>query len=153
PNGNQSTREVVLHPGAVTVLAITEDDKVLLVRQYRNPCDTVLIEAPAGKLEKNEDPLEAAKRELEEETGYTANKWQHLSSFYTSPGFSNEILHAYVATELTKTAQNLDNDEFLDLIAVTADEVQEMLNKGEIVDSKTLTFVYWWLAQKALGKA
>lgn len=149
PNGNQSTREVVLHPGAVTVLAITDDQKILLVRQYRNACGAVLVETPAGKLEKGEDPLEAAKRELEEETGYTAHNWKHLSSYFTSPGFSNEMLHAYVATELQKTQQNLDTDEFLDVIEASADEVKEMLNKGEICDAKTLAFAYYWLGQLA----
>lgn len=149
PNGNQSTREVVLHPGAVTVLAITEDDKVLLVRQFRKPTERVLVETPAGKLEKGEDPLDAAKRELEEETGYTASEWKHLCSYYTSPGFANELLHAYVATGLTKTQQNLDSDEFLDVIEASAEQLREMLQNGEIYDAKTIAFAYWWFAERA----
>lgn len=154
PNGKEGTREVVLHPGAVTVLAITDDEKILLVRQFRKPTERVLVETPAGKLEKGEDPLEAAKRELEEETGYTAQEWKHLCSYYTSPGFANELLHAYVATGLTKTQQNLDSDEFLDVIEASAEQVEAMMANGEIYDAKTITFAYWWLRERALqGKA
>jgi ADP-ribose pyrophosphatase len=149
PNGKQATREVVLHPGAVTVLAITDEDKILLVRQYRKPTEAVLLEIPAGKLEKGEDPLESAKRELEEETGYTAREWKHLSTFYTSPGFANEIMHAYVATGLTKTVQNLDEDEFLDVLELTAEEAEAKIASGEIADAKTLVCVYYWLRERA----
>lgn len=154
PNGKEATREVVLHPGAVTVLAITEEDKVLLVRQFRKPTDRILVETPAGKLEHGENPLEAVKRELEEETGYTASDWKHLNSFYTSPGFADELMHAYVATGLKKLQQKLDDDEFLDVIEAGADEVRQMIADGEIYDAKTLTLIYWWLAERAKqGKA
>jgi ADP-ribose pyrophosphatase len=98
-------------------------------------------------LEKGEDPLSAAKRELEEETGYRAREWQHLNSFFTSPGFANELIHLYVARDLVKTEQNLDEDEFIDVIEASLDELQAMINSQEIYDAKTLTAAYWWLAQ------
>jgi len=148
PSGKEAKREVVLHPGAVTVLAVTEDDKVLLVRQYRKPCERVLLETPAGKLEPGEDPLECAKRELEEETGYTAREWKHVNSFFTSPGFANELLHAYVATDLTQTAQNLDADEFLDVLEADRAEAERLIADGEIYDAKTLVLLYWWLREQ-----
>jgi ADP-ribose pyrophosphatase len=148
PNGKEATREVVLHPGAVTVLAITDEDKMLLVRQYRKAPDRVMLETPAGKLEKGEEPLEAAKRELEEETGYTANEVKHLNTYYTSPGFANELMYAYVATGLKKTAQNLDEDEFVDVLEVSADEAEQLIADGEIYDAKTLTAIYWWLRER-----
>ncbi|TCP59574.1 ADP-ribose pyrophosphatase [Tumebacillus sp. BK434] len=154
PNGKEAQREVVLHPGAVTVLAITDDEKILLVKQFRKPTERVLIETPAGKLERGENPLESAKRELEEETGYQAKEWKHLASFFTSPGFADELMHAYVATGLTLKQQNLDDDEFLDVLEVSADEAQQMVADGQIYDAKTLACVYWWLRERALqGKA
>lgn len=154
PNGKTASREIVTHPGAVTVLAITPEDKILLVSQFRKPTERVLLETPAGKLEKGEDPLDSAKRELEEETGYTASEWKHLSSFYTSPGFADEIMHTYVATGLTKTAQNLDDDEFLDVIELTADEAEAKIVSGEIADAKTVACVYYWLRERdRQGKA
>jgi ADP-ribose pyrophosphatase len=149
PNGKQATREVVLHPGAVTVLAITDEDKILLVRQYRKAPDRVMLETPAGKLEKGEDPLDAAKRELEEETGYTATEIKPLGTYYTSPGFANELMYAYVATGLKKTGQNLDEDEFLDVHEVSAEEAEQLIADGEICDAKTLTAIYWWLRERA----
>jgi len=148
PNGEEARREVVLHPGAVTVLAITADEKILLVRQFRKPCDQVLLEIPAGKLERGEEPLSAARRELEEETGYQAAQWQHLHSFFTSPGFADELIHLYVARGLTKTVQNLDQDEFLDVIEVSVEELKRLIADQEINDSKTLTAAYWWLVQQ-----
>ncbi|MFD2168889.1 NUDIX domain-containing protein [Tumebacillus lipolyticus] len=154
PNGKEAQREVVLHPGAVTVLALTEKDTILLVKQFRKATERVLVETPAGKLERGENPLESAKRELEEETGYVASEWKHLASFYTSPGFADELMHAYVATGLTLKQQNLDEDEFIDVFEVTADQALQMIVDGEIYDAKTLTCVYWWLRERALqGKA
>jgi ADP-ribose pyrophosphatase len=149
PNGKEAKREVVLHPGAVTVLAITEEDKILLVRQYRTATGCVLVETPAGKLEQGEDPLECAKRELEEETGYLAKEWRKMNSFFTSPGFSDELIHCYVATGLTRKEQSLDADEFLDVIEASADEVRKMIDSEEIYDAKTLLAAYWWFLERA----
>lgn len=149
PNGKQAEREVVLHPGAVTVLALTEDEKILLVNQFRKAPNRLMVETPAGKLEPGEDPLTSAKRELEEETGYRAAEWKHLSSFYTSPGFADELMHAYVATGLTLAEQNLDDDEFIEVIHASAEEAEEMILDGRIADAKTVALVYWWLRERA----
>ncbi|KEO82381.1 NUDIX domain-containing protein [Tumebacillus flagellatus] len=149
PNGKLAKRDVVLHPGAVTVLAITADDKILLVNQFRKATNRLLIETPAGKLEPGEDPLTSAKRELEEETGYQAAEWKHFSSFYTSPGFADELMHSYIATDLTKSQQNLDDDEFLDVLHVSAEEAEQMVQDGRIADAKTIALIYWWLRERA----
>ncbi|PWK14520.1 NUDIX domain-containing protein [Tumebacillus permanentifrigoris] len=148
PNGKQAKREVVLHPGAVTVLAITADDQILLVNQFRKAPNSLLIETPAGKLERGEDPLTSAKRELEEETGYQAAEWKHITSFYTSPGFADELIHCYVATGLTMVEQKLDEDEFLDVLHVTAEAAEQMILDGRIADAKTVALVYWWLRER-----
>ncbi|MER1959477.1 MAG: NUDIX hydrolase, partial [Solibacillus sp.] len=100
PNGKTSTREVVKHPGAVAVIALTSDHKMVMVKQYRRPMDRILVEIPAGKLEKGEEPIVTAKRELEEETGYTTDSLSHIISFYTSPGFADELVHLYLAEDL-----------------------------------------------------
>src|SRR5690606_25386888 len=100
PNGNTATREIVKHPGAVAVVALYED-RLIVVEQFRKPLERSLVEIPAGKLEAGEEPLTAAKRELEEETGFTAASLRPLCSFYTSPGFADEILHLYLAEDLT----------------------------------------------------
>lgn len=102
PNGKTSTREIIKHPGAVAVIPITQDGKIIMVEQYRKALERSIIEIPAGKLEKGEDPAETARRELEEETGYVCNSLSHLISFYTSPGFADELVHLYVAEGLKK---------------------------------------------------
>ncbi|WP_018131886.1 NUDIX domain-containing protein [Effusibacillus pohliae] len=149
PNGKQATREIVRHPGAVAVLAITDEDRVLLVRQFRKPCERTLVEIPAGKLEPGEDPAECAKRELLEETGYRASVVEHLHSMYTSPGFADELLHLYLAKGLAKGEQQLDTDEFLDVIEADAAEAERLLAVGEIADAKTITALYWWMKERA----
>jgi ADP-ribose pyrophosphatase len=151
PNGNTATREIVKHPGAVAVLALT-DDKMLVVEQYRKPLEKSQVEIPAGKLEPGEDPLEAAKRELEEETGYTCNTIRHICSFYTSPGFADEIMHLYVAENLVKSSMNLDEDEFLECEAITLEQAQQYIRKQRISDAKTITAVYAWQVYKLTGK-
>ncbi len=137
-NGVESSREVVLHPGAVAILPILNEDTVILVRQYRYPIGRELLEVPAGKLDQGEDPQECAKRELEEETGYKCGKLEYMGLVYTTPGFSNEKIHLFVATELEKTAQNLDQDEILHVVNIgLSDAVCKCLN-GEINDAKTV---------------
>lgn len=137
-NGREAFRDVVNHPGAVAVVAITNDDKILLVRQYRHPISEALLEIPAGKLEQGERPDDCARRELEEETGYVAAELRQLTSIYTTPGFCNEIIHIYLATKLTKTAQCLDEDEFLNIEQYTSGEVQQMITNGRIHDAKSI---------------
>lgn len=138
PNGKQSKRELIDHPGAVAVIAITSDNKVLAVRQYRKALGKAIVEIPAGKLEPGEKPEVTAVRELEEETGYTCESLDKIISFYTSPGFANELVHLYVAKGLEKKGeQAADEDEFLDVLHLSLDEMEEMLETEEIHDAKT----------------
>jgi ADP-ribose pyrophosphatase len=137
-NGNLSTREIVEHPGGVGIVALTPEGKVCMVRQYRRPFDDFLLEIPAGKLNWGEDHFGCAVRELEEETGYTANKYHYLGQFYPTPGFCTEIIHIYIATDLTKGQAHPDEDEFLELEEYTLDELSAMIMRGEIIDAKTV---------------
>ncbi|GGA22607.1 NUDIX hydrolase [Paenibacillus physcomitrellae] len=143
PDGSQGKREIVKHPGAVAVLAAHEG-KLLLVDQYRQAMGRCELEIPAGKLEKGEDPMEAAKRELEEETGYRCGTIRLLHSFYTSPGFADEIIHLYVAENLTEGEVSPDEDEFLEIYRVTLEEARQFIAEGRIADAKTLLAVYMW---------
>lgn len=137
PTGQKSFREVVKHSGGVVILAYKED-KILLVKQYRYPLKEVIYELPAGKLEPNEDPFEAAKRELEEETGYCANTWTSLGYVYTSPGYSDEKLYLYKAENLEFTHCHPDDGEILEPLEVEKNEVVKMIKDGKINDAKTL---------------
>jgi ADP-ribose pyrophosphatase len=150
PNGKTATREIIKHPGAVAVLALV-DDRMLVVEQYRKPLERTQIEIPAGKLDNGEDPMEAAKRELEEETGYRCETMKLLCSFYTSPGFADEIIHLYVADQLTQGDAHLDEDEFLDCESVTLEQAQQYIREQRISDAKTITAVYAWQVYKLTG--
>ena len=136
PEGKQINREVVEHSGGVVTLAIVEG-QVLLVRQYRHPAGQSLLELPAGKLEKGEDPAECAARELEEETGYRPERVYELGRFYASPGYLGEIFYLYVAENLTPTAQNLDPDEELSIERLPLEDALAACFDGRIVDAKT----------------
>ncbi len=136
--GNISTREIVEHPGAVCIIPVKKDGKIVFVSQYRKPVEKTLIELPAGKLEDGEDPETCAVRELEEETGYSAGKIEYLFSFYTSPGFSNEILHLFMATYLTPGEANPDEDEKVEVMELDIDKAVKMIAEGSIRDSKTI---------------
>lgn len=138
PNGKESGREVVYHPGAAVVIAVTEKKEILLIRQFRYPVSEVLWELPAGKLEKNEDPLECAKRELAEETGFGAKEWQYLSRFYTAPGFSNELLHLFLASDLYTDKREADSEEFIELHKISYPKALSLISSGEINDAKTI---------------
>ncbi|GGH24970.1 NUDIX domain-containing protein [Paenibacillus segetis] len=148
PDGSQATREVVKHPGAVAVIAIHEG-RLLLVDQYRQPMGRCELEIPAGKLEKGEDPMEAAKRELQEETGYRCEHISLLHSFYTSPGFADEMIHLYLAEGLSAGEMALDEDEFLEVYEATLEECENYIAEGRIADSKTIMAVYIWKQQLA----
>lgn len=137
PTGQESYREVVKHSGGVVIFA-KKEDKVLLVKQFRYPMKEVLYELPAGKLEIGEDPFEAAKRELEEETGYCANKWTNLGYVYTSPGYSDEKLYLYMAEDLEFTHCHPDEGEILQALEYSYEDVLKMIANGEINDAKTL---------------
>lgn len=154
PNGKTGTREIIKHPGAVAVIALTDDNKLLMVEQYRKALERALVEIPAGKLEKGESPESTAKRELEEETGYTCEKLEKIVSFYTSPGFADELVHLFLAKGLTKStaAAELDEDEFLDVLEVTLEEAQAMVEDERIYDAKTVYAVQYLQLQQALHK-
>lgn len=138
-NGVTSTREYVLHPGAVAVVPITDDSKIVFVEQYRYPIKQKLIEIPAGKFDKpGEDPLECAQRELEEETGYKAEEFTYLGYIHTTPGFSNEVIHLYLAQKLYKGTMNPDEDEILKVHIEDFDKAVEKCISGEITDVKTI---------------
>lgn len=144
PNGNTSKREIVEHQGAVAVLPLTPDGKMVAVRQFRKPLEQSIVEIPAGKLERGENPLDCAMRELKEETGFKAGKYEHISSFYTSPGFANEILHLYLATDLTEGELQLDEDEFVELMYLTLEEAKQLHADGQICDAKTVLALFVW---------
>ncbi len=138
PNGDETTRECVEHPGAVGVIAVDSQNRICMVRQYRYPVSEVLWEIPAGKLNPGEDPLECAQRELLEEAGVVAEKWEKLYSYYTTPGFSNELMHLFLARDLTFGKNNPDEDEFLEASMVSLEEAWNRLRAGGIKDSKTI---------------
>ena len=154
PNGKTSKREIVKHPGAVAIIAMTDDEKIVMVRQYRKPLERTLVEIPAGKLEKGEEPSETARRELEEETGYVCETLTPLLSFYTSPGFADELVHLFIAGKLSKKedAAPLDEDEFVDILEITLEEAVTLLEEKQIYDAKTAYAVQYLQLQKALGK-
>ena len=138
PNGKEATREICLHNGAVAVIPILPDGRVIMERQYRYAVSRVVLEIPAGKLDSpDEIPLEAAKRELREETGALAGKITYLGKLLTSPALVSEIIHLYLAEELTFTERELDEDEFLDVEYIHLSELKKMVMNGEIADTKT----------------
>ncbi|TCP31738.1 ADP-ribose pyrophosphatase [Scopulibacillus darangshiensis] len=143
PNGHTGRREIIEHPGAVAVIAKTAEDKLVLVKQFRKPLERTIFEIPAGKLEKGEDPRESAIRELEEETGYRCNELQHLVSFYTSPGFANELVHIYFTDSLIQGERHLDEDEFLENCEVDLNKALEMIRDRRIYDAKTVYAVQY----------
>ncbi|NLK52085.1 MAG: NUDIX hydrolase [Syntrophomonadaceae bacterium] len=138
PNGQPAAREIVEHPGAVTVAALTDREELIMVRQFRQPVKKILLELPAGKLDPGEEPLVCAQRELREETGMQAGRYELVSRYYTTPGFSDEIMYLFRATELQETEQSLDEDEFIEVLRVPLTEARQMINTGEIEDAKTI---------------
>lgn len=154
PNGQKSKREIVKHPGAVAIIPITDAGKIVMVEQFRKPLERTVVEIPAGKLEKGEEPEETARRELEEETGYECQSLEWLISFYTSPGFADEIVHLYVAKGLTKKqdAAPLDEDEFVNIMEVTLEEAQYLITAQRVYDAKTAYAVTYLQLQKELNK-
>ncbi|MBE7026619.1 MAG: NUDIX hydrolase [Ruminococcaceae bacterium] len=137
-NGNITTRELVEHPGGVAIVAINDEGKICLVRQYRRPFDEIMLEIPAGKLEWGEDHRECGIRELREETGYSAKEFVYLGEFYVTPGFCNEKIHIYLATELVLGEKDLDENEFTESCEYTFDELVDMIMNNEIKDAKTV---------------
>ena len=137
PNGKSATREVALHNGAVCIIPITEDGKVVLERQYRYAVGKLLVEIPAGKLEVGEDPLECARRELKEETGYDADEMIDLGEYYGSPAILAEHINMYLARGLKKGSTHFDEDEFLETFEMPLDQLIDLVMAGNIPDAKT----------------
>ena len=131
-------REIVVHKGSAVIVPVFDDKSVVLVRQYRHPTGKHLLEIPAGGLEEGEDPQTGAARELEEEIGVSAARIEKLAEFYVSPGFLTEKMYVFLATDLTKTAQKLDEDEFIELVRITFPQAFDLIRTGGIEDAKTI---------------
>lgn len=141
PSGRRSIREVAEHPGGSVALAVFPDKRIILIKQHRYPLDKFIWELPAGKLEKGETPLHCAQRELEEETGYHAREWKKLTAIYTTPGFCNEELHIFLATELSEVPGGRkleEGEQTMTLEVVPLPSALDMIERGEISDSKTI---------------
>ncbi len=141
PNGSTAVWDFVGHNGAAAAVAVLDDGRLLMVKQYRNALDRYTLEIPAGGLEPNEPTIDAAARELEEETGYTCGKIEKLITIRTTVAFCNEKIDIYLATELKKTHQHLDDDEFVDVKPYTLTELEDMIYNGTIEDSKTIAAI------------
>lgn len=141
PDGQKAIREIVEHSGGVCVAALTQENELYFVRQYRYPYKRVLLELPAGKLEKGEDPLEAGMRELEEECGLVADKVISMGTVYPTVAYCSEIIHLFAAKGLKKTSQHLDDGEFLDVEKIPLQAAVDMVMNGAISDSKTVALV------------
>ena len=143
PDGKITQREFIRHPGAVVILALFDDGRVLLERQFRYPNDQVFIEFPAGKIDPGEESLACAKRELEEETGYTATDWHYVCKIHNAIAYSDEHLDLFLARGLTAGDAKLDDGEFLETFTATIPEMLEMVKRGEITDVKTVIGTFW----------
>ena len=137
-SGGTSYREIVEHNGGAVAVPITAEGKVVMVRQYRKALERPVLELPAGKIEKGEEPLQTIIRELAEETGYTAGNLEFLTAFYPSVGYTNEVLYIYLATDLTPGPTNYDDHEAMDMLEVDFEEAHNMVVRGEIRDAKTM---------------
>ena len=143
PHGGQATREYVVHPGAVGVIGLLDDGRVLLERQFRYPVGQVMTEFPAGKLDAGELPLICAQRELLEETGYSAREWAYAGPMHLAIGYSDEVIHIFFARGLTAGERHLDADEFLDVCSMTPAELLDGVRSGQVTDAKTLSCCLW----------
>ena len=138
PDKKYSKREIVEHPGSVGIVPITNDGCMVLVRQFRKPIERSILEIPAGKIEINEEPRETALRELVEETGYHSKNMEFLFEFYTSPGFSNEKMYLFLATDLLKGEAEPEDGEYIEVKKIKIEDLMDKIKKGEISDSKTI---------------
>lgn len=139
PDGNNAERDIVRHPGACAIIPFIDDDTILLVKQFRVALNKLMYEIPAGKLEKGEDTLVCAERELEEETGYKCENIEYLGVIATGAGFTDELIYIYKATDLFKGIKGGDDDEFIETIPFKIEEVKKMIKEGEIIDTKTIS--------------
>ena len=143
PDGGRSTREFVLHPGAVMVIGLLDDGQVVLERQYRHPLQGVMIEFPAGKLDAGEDSLRCARRELQEETGYVAREWAFAGRLAPTIAYPNELIDIWFARKLVLGERRLDQGEFLDVFTATPAQLLQWCRNGEVVDGKSLVGALW----------
>lgn len=138
PDKKYSKREIVEHPGSVAIVPITNEGEIILVKQYRKAVEKELLEIPAGKLEIGEEPKETAIRELKEETGFSSDKIEYITEFYTSPGFSDEKMYLFLATQLSEGVAEPEKDEYIEIIKLDLETLIDKVMKGEVVDSKTI---------------
>ena len=149
PDGRESTREVVVHRGAVTAVPLIDSESIVMVRQFRQAAGETLLEIPAGGLEHGEDPVACAERELREEIGYHPNKLTLMFRSYLAPGYSSEMLHTYLAEDLVESSDKSDDDEFLEVVEVRMSDAVDLIRSGEIKDAKTICGVM--MAQRILS--
>jgi ADP-ribose pyrophosphatase len=142
PDGRQATRDIIRHPGASAVIPLNEKGEMYMVRQFRKPVEAVSLEIPAGKLDRGEDPLICAGRELKEETGLTAGKLTYLVSIHSTPGFSNEVLHLFAATQLHEGESCADEDEFISTEKYSVEQLLDMILEGKITDAKSIIGIF-----------
>lgn len=143
PGGGESTREYVVHPGAVAIIALLPDGQLVLERQFRYPHRRTFIELPAGKIDPGEDPVAAAQRELKEETGYAAKEWRHVTTIHPLIAYSDERIEIYLANALTLSERKLDHGEFLEVFTATPAEALAWVREGKITDVKTIIGLFW----------
>lgn len=148
PDGRETCREYIDHPGAVVIIAELPNGKLVFERQFRYPLDQVFIELPAGKLDPAEEPLAAARRELREETGYVAQHWHHLGVMHPCIGYSNERIEIFLARGLTQIGCQRDDEEFLEILEMSLAEADQAIGTGRLTDGKSITALYW--AQRLL---
>jgi len=148
PNGKESTREIVIHPGASVIIPIAQNGDLYMVRQFRKPLEREMLELPAGKLDKGESPETCAIRELSEETGLEAGWVKHVISVHSTPGFCNEVLHMFAAGDLKEGTAHSDEDEFVSCERVPLNDLLRMVFKGEITDAKTIIGIF--IAEKII---
>jgi len=150
PDGGTAVREYIEHPGAVAILALTDSGELVMERQYRYPLGRHMIEVPAGKIDPGETPLATARRELQEETGYTARTWRHLATIHIAIAYSNERIEIYLARGLKHEGAKLDDEEFLEVFTLPLATALEWVRRGKITDTKTVSALFW--AEKTLPR-